>query len=253
MQSQGELSETGPSLVLNPSTVDADTRERMAAEHMPLVRRLCQRYRYSGVSIEDLVQVGSIGLLKAIDKFDPHRGAPFSAFAVPVILGEIRNYFRDHGWAVKIPRKLQRQKKMVEKTVEDLSQLLERSPKVSEIAEASGLSEEVVYDTFEVSNYGRLLSLEAEYERNGAGDGPAVLDYLGTYDPELDRLPEKLDLWNTFGCLTERERSIIRLKFYSGLSQAEIAARLGISQMHVSRLQRIALGKIRLNLGEVAR
>ena len=218
-----------------------------------MVRRLCQRYRYSGVSIEDLVQVGSIGLLKAIDKFDPDYGAPFLAYAVPVIMGEIKNYFRDHGWAVKIPRKLQRHKMVVEKAVEDLSQFRRRSPTVPEIAEETGLSEEAVYDTFEVSKYGRLLSLEAEYEHNGAGDGPTVLDYLGAYDPELDELAEKIDLMNTFDCLTKRERSIIRLKFYSGLSQAEIAARLGISQMHVSRLQRNALGKLRLNLGEVAR
>ena len=199
--------------------------------------------------MEDLVQVGSIGLVKAIDKFDPDRGNGFLAFGIPVILGEIKNYFRDHGWSVKIPRKLQRQRMVVERTVDSLSKSRGRSPTVPEIAEETGFSEQEVYDTFEVGNFGRLLSLEAEYEQNGGSDVSRFLDYLGVSDPELDELPEKIDLMNTLGCLTEREKRIIRLKFYSGLSQTEIGGRLGISQMHVSRLQRSALEKLRLNLG----
>jgi RNA polymerase sigma-B factor len=229
---------------------DAATREHLAAKHLPLVRRLCERYRYSGVPIEDLVQVGSIGLIKAIDKFDPDRGTNLLAFAVPVIMGEIKNYFRDHGWAVKVPRKLQRQKRIVERAVESLSQIRGRSPTVGEIAEATGLSEDEVYDTFEVRKFGRLLSLEAEYERDGNTEGSTVLDYLGTPDPQLDGLADKIDLTNILTSLTERERTIIQLKFYSGLSQSEIAVRLGISQMHVSRLQRYALEKLKLSLSE---
>ena len=250
MQANGKTSMTmrPPDRPLPPK--DAETRERMATQHLALVRRLCARFRHSGLPMEDLVQIGSVGLLKAIDKFDPDRGSAFLAFAIPVIVGEIKNYFRDHGWAVKIPRKLQRQKVMVEKAVESLSQVHGRSPTVMEIAEATDLPEEVVYDTFEVGKYGNLMSLEAEHERNGNSDASPFLDYLGANDPRFDDLADRIDLTDTFKSLTERERTIIRLKFYTGLSQAEIAVRLGISQMHVSRLQRHALGKLKLSMSK---
>ena len=250
MNSKGEVSSVKRPPV--QTRKDPNTRERLAAAHMPLVRRLCQRYRFSGVPMEDLVQVGSIGLLKAIDKFDPNRGTKLLAFAIPVIVAEVKNYFRDHGWAVKIPRKTQRQKLIVEKEVEALSQVFGRPPTIAEIAAETGMSEEEVYDAFEVGKYGRLLSLEAEYEKNGSSDASTFLDFLGTDDPELDGLADRIDLTNTLRHLSGRERTIIRLKFYSGLSQAEIAVRIGISQMHVSRLQRSALGKLRLNLEEIA-
>ena len=248
MQPMGETTATSNLPGAARSPVDAETRERLTAQHLPLVRRLCERYRYSGVAVEDLVQVGSIGLLKAINKFDSDRGTKFLAFAVPVIVGKIKNYFRDHGWAVKIPRKLQQQRLLVERAVDRLNQAQGRSPTVPEIAMATSLSEEEVYDTFEVGNLGRLLSLEAEYEQNGAGGASSFLDYLGSEDTELNELPEKIDLLNTVNGLDEREKTIVRLKFYSGLSQSEIAARLGISQMHVSRLQRSALGRLKLSL-----
>ena len=251
MQSKGRTSGTGQPLELHRTYKDAETRERLASEHLPLVRRLCQRYRHSGVQMDDLVQVGSVGLVKAIDKYDPARGTAFLAFAIPVIMGEIKNYFRDHGWAVKIPRKLQKQGMIVERAVEHLTQVGRRSPTIPEIAEATGLSEDEVYDTFEVGKYGRPLSLEAEYAQDGSSDGSTALDYLGARDPNLDGVAEKVDLVNTLRCLTEREKTIIRLKFYAGLSQAEIAGRLGVSQMHVSRLQRNALGKLKVNLCEV--
>ena len=163
------------------------TRERLATEHLPLVRRLCERYRYSGVPMEDLVQVGSVGLVKAIDKFDPDRGNGFLAFGIPVILGEIKNYFRDHGWSVKIPRKLQRQRMVVERTVDSLSKSRGRSPTVPEIAEETGFSEQEVYDTFEVGNFGRLLSLEAEYEQNGWQRRVQVLGLPGRVRPGAGR------------------------------------------------------------------
>ena len=141
---------------------------------------------------------------------------------------------------------------VVQRTVESLSQALGRSPKVSEIAEATEYSEEEVYDTFDVGQYGRLLSLEAEYEQNGNGDSPTVLDYLGANDSKLDEMADQIYLKNTIGGLSGREKTIILLKFYSGLSQSKIAGRLGISQMHVSRLQRNALGKLKASLVEAA-
>ena len=198
--------------------------------------------------MEDLVQVGSIGLLKAIEKYDPDRGSEFIAFAVPVIVGEIKNYFRDHGWAIKVPRKIQRQKLAVRRTVESLGQRLGRGPTIQEIAVSTGFSEEEVYETFEVVKCGKPLSLEAEYNTNGNGDVSSLLDYLGSPDPQLKEVTDRIDLINALGCLNKREKTIVHLKFYAGLSQTKIAERLGISQMHVSRLLHNALRKLKLNL-----
>ena len=228
--------------------MDVQTRNRLASDYLPLVRRLCARFSSSGDPSEDLVQVGSIGLLKALDKFDLDRGSSFIAFAVPLIVGEIKNYFRDHGWAVKVPRKLQRQRLAVEKVVETLSQRLNRGPTIPEIAAAAGFSEEEVYDTFEVGKYGKPLSLDTQYDGHGNGDLPRLLDSMGSEHPQLEGLADRLDLTNALRCLDKRERTIIHLKFYAGLSQTKIAERLGISQMYVSRLQRSALGKVKLHL-----
>ena len=227
---------------------DLTARDHLVTAYLPLVRRLCRKFIHSGEPLEDLVQVGTIGLLKAIEKFDSERGTRFAVFAIPVIVGEIKNYFRDHGWAVKVPRKIQSQKLAVERAIESLIQRLERSPNIPEIAQATGFSEEEVLDTFEVGKYGKPLSLDAEYEWNGQGGTSSLLDYLGKEDPHFHELLDRIDLTNSLQYLDKRELAIIRLKFYSGLSQTEIAQRLGISQMHVSRLQRNALGKLKANL-----
>jgi len=229
-------------------TKDVAARDHLVADHLPLVRRLCQRFSHSGESLEDLFQVGAIGLLKAIDKYNPQRGDNFVAFAIPVIVGEIKNYFRDHGWAVKLPRKLQTRKLAVDRTVGSLTQGLGRAPTIPEIAEATGFSEEEVYETFEVGRYGKPLSLDAEYEGDGGEETSSILDCLGSVDPELEGLANKVDLKAALGCLNSREEAIIYLRFYADLPQTEIAKRLGISQMHVSRLQRNALSKLKLNL-----
>lgn len=225
-----------------------DVRERTVAKHMPLVYRLSRRFDNCGEPIEDLVQVGAIGLLKAIAKFDESRGFKFVTYAVPVIVGEIKNYLRDHGWAVKVPRKLQRNKLMVHRATDALSHTLGHSPEVPEIASATGLSEQEVYDTFEVANFSHPLSLEAEYPGDGGRDASRLLDYVGAEDPRFEALSDKLDLADTMRSLDRREMTIIYLKFYAGLSQSQIAKRMGISQMHVSRLQRHALGKLRAEL-----
>ena len=128
----------------------AAASERLIAYHMPLVRRLCHRFNHSSEPLEELVQVGKVGLLKAIDKYNSHQESSFMVFAVPIIVGEIKNYFRDRGWAVKVPRKIQRQKLVVERAVEYLSCKLGRAPTIPEIAKATGLSDEEIYDTFEV-------------------------------------------------------------------------------------------------------
>ena len=145
---------------------DLVARDRLVSDHLPLVGRLCRRFAHLGEPLEDLVQVGTVGLLKAIDKYDPRRGNNFVAFAVPVIVWEIKNHFRDHGWAVKVPRKLQQRKMAVDRTVAGLTQELGRVPTVPEIGRATGCSIEEVYQTFEVERYGRPLSLDAEYDRD---------------------------------------------------------------------------------------
>jgi RNA polymerase sigma-B factor len=220
----------------------------MVAKYLPLVRRLCGRFRNSGEPMDDLVQIGSVGLLKAIDKYDPEIGNNFMAFAVPVIVGEIKNYFRDHGWSVRIPRKLQSRRLAVERTIEPLTQALGRRPTVPEIADATGLSPEEIYDTFEVERYGKPLSLDLEYRAEDGEDPSSLLDYLGGQDPAIEGAAGRLDLERTLERLDERERSIIYLCFYRGIPQTDIARRLGISQMHVSRLQRKALNKLRSDL-----
>ena len=202
----------------------------------------------SGQSLEDLIQVGTVGLIKAADKFDPYRGCEFAAFAIPVIVGEVKNYFREHGWAVKVPRKLQRHRLLVDRTVAHLTQKLGRSPTVPEIADATGITEEEVFDTFEVSRFGNPLSLDAEVEVNGNPEPSSLIDSIGRDDPGFELLLDRIDLSNSLDSLDSRERAIIYPKYYCGLSQTEIAWRVGVSQMHVSRLQRLALSKLRRSL-----
>ena len=228
--------------------LDSAARDRLVQNHLPLVRRLSKRFLNCGEPQEDLVQIGTIGLIKAIEKFDPGRGFKFITYAVPVIVGEIKNYLRDHGWAVKVPRKIQRNKLAVQRAVDSLRQRLGRAPTIQEIGESTCLSQEEVLDTFELGNYGRPLSLDAEYKGDGAEGASSLADYLGREDPQFDKLSDRMDLNQTLSCLGQRERTIIYLKFYAGLSQTEIAKRIGISQMHVSRLQRDALGKLRQEL-----
>ena len=209
---------------------------------------MCAKFRYSGEPMEDLEQVGRVGLLKAAAKYDPELGTNFAAYATPVIVGEIKNYFRDHGWAVRIPRKLQSQKLAVGRAVDILNQELGRSPTVNEIAQATGFSEDEVYQTFEVELYGKPVSLDTEYDSGESDETSTILDYLGNVDPELEALPNKLDLARGLGYLNEREKAIIYMYYYQDLSQTGIAKKLALSQMYVSRLQRGAISKLKKEL-----
>ena len=227
---------------------DVKTRDRLVEDHLALVYRLCRRFVNCGEPREDLAQVGTIGLMKAIEKYDSTRGISFTTYAVPVIVGEIKNYLRDHGWAVKVPRKLQRQKLAVHRAVDALGQSLGRAPTIQEIAETTEFSEEEVFDTFEVVNYARPMSLDAEFTNNGGNEGTSLIDRVGGEDPQFERLSDVMDLINTLGCLDKREKTVLYLKYYADLPQTEIGRRLGISQMHVSRVQRSALSKLRRDL-----
>ncbi len=244
------ISETKQLLELYHQSKDTVACEHLVEDHLPLVRRLCRRFNYSGEPMEDLIQVGTIGLLKAIDKYNPARGSNFVAFAVPEIVGEVKNYFRDHGWAVKIPRKIQRQKMVVGRTVERLTQELGHAPTIPEIAQAAGFSEEEVYDTFEVNKRGKPLSLDTGYNRDATGESSSLMDYLVSEDMEIEKLADRISLTDAFRSLNKREKTIIHLKFYEDLSQTEIAKHLRISQAHVSRLQRNALARLKQILPE---
>ena len=186
-------------------TRETTFRDQLVAQHLPLVSRLCRRFQYLGEPLDDLLQVGTIGLIKAIDKYDPERGDKLAAFAIPVVVGEIKNYFRDHGWAVKLPRKLQRQKLLVDRKVVTLTQQLGRSPTVAEISEAASLSEEEVYQTFEVERFGRPLSLDAKHSRDDGQEATTILDYLGEKDPDLEFMAQRMDLKQALENVDPRE------------------------------------------------
>ena len=248
MGTKGKSDGTKELLALYRKSQDPEAAERLVVDHLALVKRLCWRFHSSGEPQEDLIQVGTIGLLKAIKKFDPELGSSFISFAVPVIVGEIKNYFRDHGWAVKVPRKLQSQKMAVDRAVVGLTQNLGHTPTVPEIAEDTGFSIEEVAKTFEVERFGKPLSLDAQYESDDSEDVSSILDYMGVPDADLEGLADRVDLELALDGVDSREQAIIYLKFYSGLSQSAIAKRLGISQMHVSRLQRTALNKLKSSL-----
>ncbi len=228
-----------------------DALERLVSEHLGLVRRLCMRFTSSGELWDDLVQTGTVGLLKAIRKYDRERGVPFRAFAIPVILGEIKNFLRDHGSTLKIPRRQQSQARVVSRTLDKLTRELGRSPTIREIAEVSGLSREEVYDTFNLETYRRPLSLDMVVPLNGnlAEAGSSLQERIGSEDPRLEQATHRMDIADAMGCLSGREVAVLHLRFYGDLSQTKIANRLGISQMHVSRLQRAALEKLKANMG----
>ena len=248
MGTKGKSDGTKELLALYRKSQDPEAAERLVVDHLALVKRLCWRFHSSGEPQEDLIQVGTIGLLKAIKKFDPELGSSFISFAVPVIVGEIKNYFRDHGWAVKVPRKLQSQKMAVDRAVVGLTQNLGHTPTVPKIAEDTGFSIEEEAETFEVERFGKPLSLDAQYESDDSEDVSSILDYMGVPDADLEGLADRVDLELALDGVDSREQAIIYLKFYSGLSQSAIAKRLGISQMHVSRLQRTALNKLKSSL-----
>lgn len=220
-------------------------RESLVVSHMSLVRRLAAKFRYSGEPLEDLIQVGNLGLVKAARKFDADRGTSFASFAVPVIMGEIKNYFRDHGWSVKLPRKLQTHKRLVNKAADILTQNLGRSPTMSELAQVTGISVEEVHQTFELDALGRPMSLDLEYEPGEGGDNTTLMDYIGSVDPEIENRADVLDLSRSIGGLNQQEKKTLYLRYHNGLSQSETAALMGVSQMQVSRLQRNALAKLR--------
>ena len=223
-------------------------RERLVEQHIGLVEFLARRFRNRGEPVEDLIQVGTIGLLKAIERFDLDREVEFSTYATPTIVGELKRHFRDKGWAVRVPRRLQELHLELTKTVGNLAHDLGRSPTVEEIAKAAGITEEEVLEGLEIAQAYNFTSLDAPIDSEDGSTSFA--EQLGGEDEQLENLEYRASLAPEMAKLPEREQKIVYLRFYKGLTQSEIADKLGISQMHVSRLLTRTLGQLREALEE---
>jgi RNA polymerase sigma-B factor len=227
-----------------PEDDRARLRERLVDQYIGLVEFLARRFRNRGEPLEDLVQVGTIGLLKAIERFDLEREVEFSTYATPTIVGELKRHFRDKGWAVRVPRRLQELHLELTKIVSTLGQELGRSPTVAEIATAAGTSEENVLEGLEIAQAYNFTSLDAPIDSDDAGS-TSFADQLGGDDDQLLNLEYRAALAPEMAKLPERERRILYLRFFKGMTQSEIADKLGISQMHVSRLLNRTLMRLR--------
>jgi RNA polymerase sigma-B factor len=226
---------------------DLAAREQLIEQYMSLVRSLARRYSYRGEQFEDLVQIGAIGLIKAIDRFDLERGVELTTYATPNIIGEIKRHFRDKGWSVRVPRGLQELNVQLSRLMDQLTVQLSRSPTIPELAKASGSTEEEVLEALESGRAYSSLSLSS----GGGADGDDDLDPLesiGTEEHQYEVSEDRAVLAPGFRALDERERKILQLRFFDGLTQSQIAAHVGISQMHVSRLIRRSLEKIRAEI-----
>ena len=224
----------------------ARIRATLVELHLPLVEYLARRFRNRGEWLDDLTQVATIGLIKSIDRFDLERGVEFSTYATPTIVGEIKRHFRDKGWAVRVPRRLQELKLSLTKAVGELAQREGRAPTVSELAAHLQMSEEEVLEGLESANAYSTVSLDAP--DSGDEDAPAVADSLGMIDDALEGVEYRESLKPLLERLPPREKKILLLRFFGNMTQSQIAAELGISQMHVSRLLARTLAQLREGL-----
>ncbi len=224
----------------------ARLRELLVEAHLPLVEYLARRFRNRGEPLDDLIQVATIGLIKSVDRFDLERGVEFSTYATPTIVGEIKRHFRDKGWAIRVPRRLQELKLSLTKATSELSQKNGRSPTVGELAAHLGLSEEEILEGLESANAYSAVSLDAP--DGGDDDSPAVADSLGMMDDALEGVEYRESLKPLLEELPPREKKILMLRFFGNMTQSQIAGELGISQMHVSRLLARTLAQLRQGL-----
>jgi RNA polymerase sigma-B factor len=218
-------------------------RDELIEAHLGLAEYLARRFGNRGEPLDDLVQVASVGLLKAVDRFDPERAVEFSTYATHTIVGELKRHFRDKGWAVRAPRRMQELYLRLGKIVSSLSQELGRSPTIQELAAEAQVSEEEVLEALEAGQAYRFASLDAPSP--GDEDGDTLGAHMGQDDPGLVDAEHRAALSPLMNKLPEREQMILHLRFFDGLTQSEIAARLGISQMHVSRLLARSLAQLR--------
>ena len=224
---------------------DGDTRARdeLCERFMPLARQLARRYQRGSEPLDDLVQVASLGLIKAIDRYSLDRGTAFSSYAVPTILGELKRYFRDVGWAVHVPRGMQERIMQVNSTVEALSRRLGRSPTPAEVGKEIGASPEDVLEAMDASVAYEASSLDAP--RTNDADSDSYAESIGADDDAYEQIEYMQTIAPTMRALPDRDRLVLKLRFEDDLTQSEIADRIGVSQMHVSRLIRRALARLR--------
>lgn len=222
---------------------DMDAREKLVMSHLNLVRFIANKFKNRGEPIDDLIQVGYLGLLKAIDRFDPSRGLEFTTFATPTIMGEIKRHFRDKGWSVRVPRRLQELSAKVNQATDTLTSQLQRSPTIAEIADYLDATVDEVLEAMESSSAYSSVSLEAP---SGADDDdtPSVIDRHATEDSDLAFTDDRIIIEEALASFSPRERDVIEMRFLKGMTQIEIAEKLGISQVQVSRLLRRTLKKI---------
>ena len=221
---------------------DEAARDELIMSHLNLVRFLASKFKNRGEPLDDLIQVGTIGLIKAIDRFDPSRGLEFTTYATPTILGEIKRHFRDKGWSVRVPRRLQELSAKVNQATDDLTKELQRSPSTEEVAARLGVSVDEVLEAMESSSAYSSVPLEA----GGADedDAPAVIDHYATVDEDLAASDDRMVVADAIRDFSPREREVLRMRFKDGLTQVEIAKKLGVSQVQVSRLLRRTLKKV---------
>jgi RNA polymerase sigma-B factor len=223
---------------------DESARDQIVEQFMPLVRKIASRYAGRGEPMEDLVQVGSIGLVLAIERFDVERGVKFTTYAVPTIVGEIQRHFRDRAWAVHVPRRMKELSLKLARTIEAATGDLGRAPTIAELAADTGLEEEEVVEALETYHAYSTRSLSQPLGLGDSDEG-TVEDLFGAPEEGYDEVEHAVLLESGLAALDDRERAIIELRFFEGLTQSEIAVRVGISQMHVSRLLRRSLAVMR--------
>jgi len=226
-------------------TGDQQVRDELISLNIHLVEYLARKFSNRGEPLEDLLQVGFIGLIKAIDRYDLDRGVEFSTYATPTIVGELKRYFRDKGWAIRVPRRLQMRDVELNQAIDHLTQEFHRSPTLQEVARYLNISLEEVVEILESSYATNYLSLDNIYMNDQEDRGFCLLDYLGDEDDDFSLAEDRDTLAKLISHLTDREQKVIYMRFFRGMTQIEIARELDISQMHVSRLLRKILEKLR--------
>ncbi|WP_431809469.1 RNA polymerase sigma factor SigB [Brevibacillus agri] len=226
-------------------TRDDSLQEQLVTAYTPLVETLAKKFVRGQVMYEDLVQVGMIGLLASLRRFDPSFDRTFESFAIPTIVGEIKRYIRDKTWSVHVPRRVKELSPKIKRVVDELTAKLQRSPKISDIASCLGVTEEAVLETLEMGRSYHSLSMDSELEADNDGNTITLLDLVGQQEAGYGQVEQNLMLDRALHVLDKREKEIIHLTFYQNLSQKQAGDIMGMSQMHISRLQRRALGKLR--------
>lgn len=226
-------------------------REQVVVLYQPLINKIARRYGGRGEPMEDLKQTAMVGLVKAVRGYDPERGKPFISYLLPTVTGEIKRHFRDHTWAVRVPRRHQENRVKLRRITGEFQQTHARTPTIAELAEEMGLSEAEVSELTQVSESYRSLSLDAPDTSDADGqEGARLEDHLGSEDAGLERVVQRESLKPALARLPERERKILMLRFFGDHTQSEIADQLGYSQMHVSRLLAGVLDQLRKEVGQ---